>query len=109
MIDNANAARQTDCRRQSGNVETVLYRDWHAMQRTQRLCGSNGPIGSFRFAASFIEPGNDDSIDQRIDLLDPRSISVENLDAAEFLTSDSARKFGSAQQQQWIFWRRDGA
>ena len=75
-------------RRRAGDVERLLDRHRHAVQRAPDLAAGEGGIGFHGARSGGLGIHPDDRVQRRIEPLDPREIQVEQLQAADFFVPD---------------------
>ena len=74
--------------RHADDVEALLDRHRHAVQRPPYLAPRQRPVGRTRAGARALEVANDDGIQGTVVLFDPGQVEVQQLQAADLFLAD---------------------
>ena len=83
-------------------VEQILDRRRHAVQRAERRARHQRLLGRPRSLAGIVEAEIDESVEARVARLDPRDEGVHDLDRRQVAPADAQRQLGCAHEGQLV-------
>ena len=78
--------------RRAGQVDVLLDREGHAVERPERLAGGHGRVGRCRTGAGLVGQHAHDGVQRAVHLVDARQVGFDDLGRRDLLAPDRRRQ-----------------